>query len=330
MEARKQDQRPVPKTYYYLDYKEFVDVVKWKMYKMQTIVRDNLRTQSENKGYICPNCQRKYTPLDAVSLLEPDGLFHCETCSFGLEENNTAESVQDSQQVLTRLREQSQPIISLLKQTDSLVIPSSYIYRPSTASARNNGSARDEHELAVAQDTGAGQGEIIVDLQMDNEAARRAKQQEAEEKRQQNMLPVWHQRSTVSDTLAETGERPEEQAKEEAVDEVFEELGQEEFDADRHDYYAKYYESLSQNVPGMMDTMSDADEDVEFETISHWCQVGRNEATMFLFYEQEFIYCVLVNGRMVPLNEVMEEDQRNMTTEEYKAYYEAWQSWQMS
>ena len=44
MEARKQDQRPVPKTYYYLDYKEFVDVVKWKMYKMQTNVRDNLRT----------------------------------------------------------------------------------------------------------------------------------------------------------------------------------------------------------------------------------------------------------------------------------------------
>lgn len=43
MEARKQDQRPVPRTYYYLDYKEFVDVVKWKMYKMQTIVRDNLR-----------------------------------------------------------------------------------------------------------------------------------------------------------------------------------------------------------------------------------------------------------------------------------------------
>lgn len=32
------------------------------------------------------------------------------------------------------------------------------------------------------------------------------------------------------------------------------------------------------------------------------------------------ILCFLstVNGRMVPLNEVMEEDQRNMTTEEYK------------
>lgn len=94
--------------------------------------------------------------------------------------------------------------------------------------------ASDEHELAIAQDTGAGQGEIIVDLQMDNEAARRQKQQEAEEKRQQNMLPVWHQRSTVSDALTSTSEVVEEK-KNEDEDEMFEEVAQEEFDADRHD-----------------------------------------------------------------------------------------------
>lgn len=43
-EARAPDQRAVPKTYYYIDYKQFVNVVKWKMYKMQTSVRDTLRT----------------------------------------------------------------------------------------------------------------------------------------------------------------------------------------------------------------------------------------------------------------------------------------------
>jgi len=36
----------------------------------------------------------------------------------------------------------------------------------------------------------------------------------------------------------------------------------------------------------------------------------------------------VVNGKMIPLNEVQEEDQRNMTTDEYKAYYEAWENWQ--
>ncbi|KAI7851069.1 hypothetical protein BDC45DRAFT_446214 [Circinella umbellata] len=329
MEARKQDQRPVPKTYYYLDYKEFVDVVKWKMYKMQTNVRDNLRTESENKGYVCPNCNRQYLPLDAVSLIDPsDGLFHCDTCSAVLVENDNAESVQGSQKELTRLREQSQPIISLLKQTDSLTIPANYIFKPTGVAASSRGS-RDDHELAIARDTGAGQGEIIVDLQMDNEAARRAKLEEAEEKRQQNALPVWHQRSTVQDSLVGTGDRPKDTEKKEES-EVFDETTTEEFDADRSDYYAKYYESLAAAPTGPTDDMDD-DEDEEFETIADgndYYSPDVNGGGHQRFDED--IPMVSVNGKMVPLNEVMEEDQRKMTTEEYKAYYEAWQTWQAS
>lgn len=140
MEPRKQDQRLVPKTYYYIDYKEFVDVVKWKMYKMQTIVRDNLRTESENKGYVCPNCDKQFSPLDVLSMVDmSDQLFHCDMCENILEENDNAENVKGSQQILTRLREQSQPIITLLKQTDSIVIPTSYIYKHAPGS-RSNGN----------------------------------------------------------------------------------------------------------------------------------------------------------------------------------------------
>lgn len=239
----------VPRTYYYIDYKEFVDVVKWKMYKMQTIVRDNLRTESENKGYVCPNCEKQFKPLDVLSLVDmSDQMFHCDMCDSVLEENDNAENVKGSQQVLTRLREQSQPIITLLKQTDSIVIPSSYIYRHMGGN-KANGNKRgknithiehasniyiDEYELAVAQDTGAGQGDIIVDLQMDNEAARRAKMEEAEQKRQQNALPVWHQQSTISGTRLVAGDRPEENQDEED-DDVFEEITPTEIDADTED-----------------------------------------------------------------------------------------------
>lgn len=233
-EPRKQDGRMVPKTYYYIDYKEFVDVVKWKMYKMQTLVRDNLRTESENKGYVCPNCEKQFKPLDVLSLVDmTDQMFHCDICDNILEENDNAENVKGSQQVLTRLREQSQPIITLLKQTDSIVIPSSYIYRH-TPSGKANGSKRDDYELAIAQDTGAGQGDIIVDLQMDNEAARRAKMEEAEQKRQQNALPVWHQKSTISGTRLVAGDRPEDNQDDEEED-TFEEIAPTEIDADTED-----------------------------------------------------------------------------------------------
>lgn len=99
----------------------------------------------------------------------------------------------------------------------------------------NSNSLVDEYELAVAQDTGAGQGDIIVDLQMDNEAARRAKQEEAEQKRAQNALPVWHQRSTISDTiLVGTGDRPADE-KDPDDDDAFEDIGHTGMDADTED-----------------------------------------------------------------------------------------------
>lgn len=327
MEPRKQDQRLVPKTYYFIDYKELVDVVKWKMYKMQTIVRDNLRTESENKGYICPNCEKAFTPLDVLSLVNmADQLFHCDMCEHVLEENDNAENVKGSQQVLTKLREQSQSIISLLKQTDSIVIPEGYIYKHGVR-GRTKGSTQDDYELAVARDTGAGQGDIIVDLQMDNEAARRAKMEEAEQKRQQNALPVWHQRSTISDTvIVGTGDRPLDNT-EQDDDEAFEEVRTAGLDADAEDYYAKYYESLSNDVPA-----TTVDEDMEEEDYNTPDRVEEFEETMKSeveeFEEEDDIPLVSVNGKMIPLNEVQEEDQRNMTTEEYKAYYEAWENWQ--
>ncbi|KAI8086870.1 uncharacterized protein B0P05DRAFT_465995 [Gilbertella persicaria] len=315
----------VPKTYYYLDYKEFVDVVKWKMYKMQTIVRDKLRTESENKGYVCPNCEKQFTPLDVLSLVDmTDQLFHCDQCENVLVENDNAENVKGSQQTLTRLREQSQPIISLLKQTDSIVIPSNYVYKHVAGKA--NGGNRDEFELAVAQDTGAGQGDIIVDLQMDNEAARRAKMEEAEQKRQQNALPVWHQQSTISGTSLVGVDGRADAMEDHEEDDAFEEIRPVEMDADTEDYYAKYYESLSNN-----NNNGDIEEET-FETVHQEqpeiFEETNNSGSGEEFDEDEDIPLVSVNGKMIPLNEVQEEDQRNMTTDEYKAYYEAWERWQ--
>ncbi|KAM3586258.1 hypothetical protein VKS41_002785 [Umbelopsis sp. WA50703] len=335
-EARAPDQRAVPKTYYYIDYKQFVNVVKWKMYKMQTSVRDTLRTESENKGYVCPNCQRTYPALEAIGLQSmTDMLFHCEDCDSILEENDNAENVKYSQEVLA-----------------------SYIIRTSAGSdmgANNKANGADGgHELAIAQDTGAGQGEIIVDLQMDNEAARRAKISESNKKRQQNALPVWHQHSTISTPITGTGDR-EVQDEEGDSDEEdqFEAVDNEEYDQDRADYYAKYYESLNDlaadTQPGSIEVNVQSEEvDTEenrFETIgskreyeeeaydadSKRQRLGSEEEEEedidnFDDIDAE-VPKVSVNGKLVPLHEITEDDQRQMTTEEYQAYYEAYEAW---
>ncbi|KAH8556348.1 hypothetical protein BGW37DRAFT_417077 [Umbelopsis sp. PMI_123] len=325
-EARAPDQRAVPKNYYYIDYKQFVNVVKWKMYKMQTSVRDTLRTESENKGYVCPNCQRTYPALEAVGLISTtDGLFHCEDCDNVLEENDNAENVKYSQEVLARLREQCLPIISLLKQTDSLVIPARSVFSgmDGTGNIKANGDDSG-HELAIAQDTGAGQGEIIVDLQMDNEAARRAKISESNKKRQQNALPVWHQQSTISTPLKGTGDRenaPDDSDSDE--EDQFEAVDNEEYDQDRADYYAKYYDSLNALAASTEPTASEVDQDFQNDDDDS----GLEEDTDNFDDIDAEVIKVSVNGRLVPLHEITEDDQLQMTTEEYQAYYEAYEAW---
>ncbi|RUS29568.1 hypothetical protein BC938DRAFT_480511, partial [Jimgerdemannia flammicorona] len=248
-EPRKADQRAIPKTYYYIDYKQFVDVVKWKMYKMQSKVLDNLKTESENRGYICNDCKRTYGPLQVVSLVDMrDQMFHCEVCvDTVLQDNDNAKSVKG-------LREQSQPIIALLKQTDTLVIPASFVPNipgntTGTTVGQKTAGNSNERELAYAQDTGAGQGEIIVDLQMDNEAARKAKQEEADRKRQQNAMPIWHQRSTVSH-VEEPVTATKKADNEEADEDQFAATEHDEADIDREEFYAKYYASLTQEGGG--------------------------------------------------------------------------------
>jgi transcription initiation factor TFIIE subunit alpha len=41
-ESKKADQRPVPKTYYVIDYRKIVDVVKWKLYQVKLKVNEKV------------------------------------------------------------------------------------------------------------------------------------------------------------------------------------------------------------------------------------------------------------------------------------------------
>ncbi|KAI8066824.1 hypothetical protein BC940DRAFT_239593 [Gongronella butleri] len=345
MENRRHDQRPIAKTFYYLDYKEFVDVVKWKMFQMQLQVRDKLKKESENQGYVCPQCNAQYSTLDAMPLARM-GSFFCDICGEELKENDNAENVKSSQLELARLREQQQPIINLLKQTDSVVIPASYTYKPFYTGNKKNGKDKSMPVVPSEAESG-GMGDIIVDLQMDNEAARRAKQLEAEEKRQQNALPVWHQRSTVSDMLAGTGDRPDTEGTTDDVPDQDQDQDQDlELDPETADYYAQYYESLS-NAQNLEDDGTDGlepdedlEDDEEFEQVDvnpsqadvdepgSVAGVKRSLSPEDTDFDDEDIPFVTVNGEQKRLDEISEEDQRNMTTDEYKAYYEAWQAWQ--
>ncbi|KAF9626077.1 hypothetical protein IFM89_030745 [Coptis chinensis] len=66
-------------SYCCLDYAQIYDVVRYRMHRMKKKLKDELENRNTVQEYICPNCNRRYTALDALRLISPnDEYFHCE------------------------------------------------------------------------------------------------------------------------------------------------------------------------------------------------------------------------------------------------------------
>ncbi|KAJ1660798.1 hypothetical protein IWQ61_000333 [Dispira simplex] len=218
-EAKTPEARPVPKTYYYMDYKHFVDVVKWKMWKLQRLLTERMQSEVDKKGYVCPSCKKSYDSLEILNLMDAStGMFYCETCRTELVENDDLENISQTQETLSRFMEDCRPVLNLLKQTDHIIIPQTSFaesVRMMSAAAEGTptGTTTDGQsksgDLSYAQDTGTGSGDIMVVFEDEQTSveARQRQEAEVEKIRQQNALPAWHLYSTVSGVKTELGHR---------------------------------------------------------------------------------------------------------------------------
>ncbi|KAK4349995.1 hypothetical protein RND71_029308 [Anisodus tanguticus] len=69
-------------SYCCLDYAQIYDVVRYRLHRMRKKLRDVLDNKNTVQEYICPNCGKRYTALDALRLVCPeDEYFHCESCN---------------------------------------------------------------------------------------------------------------------------------------------------------------------------------------------------------------------------------------------------------
>ncbi|KAG0050448.1 hypothetical protein BGZ83_004797 [Gryganskiella cystojenkinii] len=350
MEARKPDQRQIPNTYYYLDYKLFVDVVKYKIHKMRVeldVITSN--QEVESAGFKCPACEKTYAMVEVTHTADlTSGAFKCPDDGYELEEEKVEEGDQ-GQELKTKLRENIKPIVDLLKLSDNIVIEQ---YTESMVAKAAAARTHDDDDLAFAEDGGQQQGEIQVVFEDDNDkAAKKARDTAANLRRTQNAVPSWHAWSTVSGEITALGteamkrqELPVDDTNGDGDGEVLEN------DSERVQYYEKYYaelESRSDNVEESFEEsngylngdakrpLEDSDSDdssnkrrkdengenvngEEFEV-----QNGEEEETF-----DEDLPEVSVGGVMVPLLEVTEEVQARMTPDEYEAYYNICQQYQ--
>ncbi|TIA86457.1 hypothetical protein E3P99_03666 [Wallemia hederae] len=223
--------RPLLKTYYYIDYQQFIDNVKWRMWRIRKAIDDKLRNELDQKGYVCPGCQKTFTPLDVLHLEATTDTFICDTCSAPLKDNDESDGVKGSQDMMARLLMQCRHIIAGLKLTEDMTLPpfdiADWINKNVKAITQPIKELEGEDDgLAVAgagSTGGSNKSQVKVQIVADEHDHEQKKkmEEEAEERRTKNALPEWVLRSTISGEITAIGHRnqsiTERKAKDDAV-----------------------------------------------------------------------------------------------------------------
>ncbi|KAJ3155033.1 hypothetical protein HDU89_007223 [Geranomyces variabilis] len=156
-------QRKISRTYYYIDYKVFVDVVKWKIYKIGKLIEKEVQMQMANMPYKCPRCNKEYSALDFAMLTKTANLMPlCDICSVEIVAGSTGVDSAGVSEKYTKFMDESQPIVELLKQTDKLVIPQ-WVSDANTNPTDGTANGGDV-ELGFSREEGAAPANIVIEV----------------------------------------------------------------------------------------------------------------------------------------------------------------------
>lgn len=213
----RQEQRPdrpgaraSNRTWYYINYRQTIDAIKWRVYTIDKEVQGTIVQTNEKKEYFCNHCKAEWTAMEVLDNVGPSG-FLCHRCGHTLkfEADRTAGGHEQS----TRLNDQFKFITEQLRHIDQVHVPECDFDR---AFAKARPVERDathqrietiavdgsgDRPMAVKGLTNTGPQSIAVNIsasegpsQAEQEAERARKEQAVK----QNALPSFFEYSTVS------------------------------------------------------------------------------------------------------------------------------------
>jgi transcription initiation factor TFIIE subunit alpha len=120
-EAKEGQQRPINKTWYYIDYRATIDAIKWRVYCIDKAVQGNTVPLEERKDFTCPRCKSEWTQMEVLDKVDFQRGFLCHKCGSPLVRN--ADTDRGGHEQSTRLNAQFRFITDLLPKIDQVIIP---------------------------------------------------------------------------------------------------------------------------------------------------------------------------------------------------------------
>jgi transcription initiation factor TFIIE subunit alpha len=208
-ELREGQQKAVPRTYYYIDYRQAIDAIKWRVYQLDKSVQGNAVPATEKKEYFCTYCKAEWTQMEVLDNASEQG-FRCHRCGTVLVHDPERQAGGHEQS--TRLNNQLKFITDILPQLDSVHIPDNTFEvaleaaRPVVRDATNQVAPSvvvesTDKPTAVRGMADTGPKSIAISITASDgpsEAEKDAERTRKEKVAQQNALPEWHTTSTVT------------------------------------------------------------------------------------------------------------------------------------
>lgn len=291
--------------YWYLDYREFSDVVKYRIAMMRKAIDEKLKQEVGKRGYVCSHCGKGYDPLEISNTFDPrTNLFLCELCGGELVEDDPNQHVAEGQGAgdqMQRFNLATAPIRDALKQIEGQRLPTinmvAWIAKNVVTDVPDG---KDE-------DTESRKRKIDVVFDAEDDGAERARV--AREQRQQNALPDWHLKSTVTGDATTLGIKEAAAERSRASDGP---VATKEKVADDDDDLAAHYANMENDDDDMEDAeeMELAPDETSAEPTPGVSDTPAGDDDAM----------VSVGGVLKPLLDVTEADQDDMTPAEYEAY----------
>ncbi|KAG7288791.1 hypothetical protein NEMBOFW57_005149 [Staphylotrichum longicolle] len=201
--------RPINRTYYFIDYRQTVDAIKWRVYKTDKDMQGSVQPADESKEYSCPRCRAQWTQLEVLDSVSAAG-FTCQRCGTVLERSQEKEA--PGHQQLSRMNNQFKFMTDMLQEVDKVVVPECTFDKAIATARPIVREATHEVLASIPVDTGLNKPSAVkglanvgpktmqVTISDDGELERLEERRRKERLLKENALPAWITESSVPTT----------------------------------------------------------------------------------------------------------------------------------
>ncbi|KAK4526913.1 hypothetical protein GAYE_SCF29G4832 [Galdieria yellowstonensis] len=339
--------RAIKATFWYIDYVNLVDMTKYRVDGMRQKVAEMISQGHLHQSFQCQKCKEVYSSLDTARLFVPSqGVLRCDNvilrntvCNGLVEEVELQGQVASIKELQTRMENELRPILELLAQAEQERVPVHPLEgldagqlgtiisenpeeQPSWDMLREELHKNSQASLEDSKDSAQREqdSQVKVEIVAADDATQQGANDTLEEEQQQggrsHIAPSWFQEKTSEPNLGadndwtveleDYSQTPKQQQKEEQVSLL-----------DEEEYSLAYYRSLMEEAS---DNQTWSQSPTEEE--SDWLVSSQEPEQSCNILMENGQVVVKVQGQLVPLKDVKETHLKQMTTEEYLAYYE--------